>query len=281
MLEEKKIIGYLQENIVPAFGCTDPATPALAASIARSKVSGDLQAIQATVSSDIYKGAHDVTIPGTQYTGIAFALVLGAVSGNPQKKLMVLQDIDSNDVEKAEKLFSRVRMEVVPDGSKGEIFVDVKLTTTHGSARVIFDGRHDVPSEIFVNNTKEVIPQKSGAGGGYGESDVQAGLTIQRMLDFSVHVDIEKIYFLKEALDMNRTASIKGLDEQFGLGIGRTLHRLYAAENVSCIGKVKAFSTAAADLRMGGGESSCNVTLRQRESGCIAFFYSQSICGSS
>ena len=78
----------LKEELIPAFGCTEPIAIALAAASARQLLEGEVIRAKAVLSGNIIKNAKSVTVPGTGgLKGIEAAVAAGAAAGDATKGL--------------------------------------------------------------------------------------------------------------------------------------------------------------------------------------------------
>ena len=87
-------IQILKEELIPAFGCTEPIALAYAASIARQELGKNPSQVRVEVSGNIIKNVKSVIVPNTGgMNGIEAAVAAGIVAGNPEKQLEVIADI--------------------------------------------------------------------------------------------------------------------------------------------------------------------------------------------
>ena len=89
----EKIIDILHDEVVPATGCTEPVSLAFAAAVAASKLQEPVVRIQARVSPNLMKNGMGVMVPGTGRPGLYIAAAVGALGGNPNADLQVLEGI--------------------------------------------------------------------------------------------------------------------------------------------------------------------------------------------
>ncbi len=69
-------IDVVKRDVVPALGCTEPVSVALAAAIAVNKLNinhQDITAINVLVSANLMKNGMGVTVPGTGMVGLEIA----------------------------------------------------------------------------------------------------------------------------------------------------------------------------------------------------------------
>ncbi len=83
---------FFAGEVKPALGCTEPVAVALAAAVAARELPGEPERIALKLSINIFKNGRDVGIPGTDgLRGNAVAAALGALAGDPDKGLLVLE----------------------------------------------------------------------------------------------------------------------------------------------------------------------------------------------
>ena len=82
----------LREEMIPAMGCTEPIALAYGAAKAREILGREPERILARCSGNIVKNVRCVIIPNSGgMTGIEAAVVLGAVGGDANKEMEVLE----------------------------------------------------------------------------------------------------------------------------------------------------------------------------------------------
>ena len=93
-------IRILEEELVPAFGCTEPIALAYAAAKAR-EVLGDIpDRVVLQVSGSIIKNVKSVIVPNTNHLkGIPAAAAAGIIAGDPDKELEVISHVPEDQVD--------------------------------------------------------------------------------------------------------------------------------------------------------------------------------------
>lgn len=251
MIKSEKALAMLKNNLLPAFGCTDPVTPALAAAIAyREAKKGEVKNVELIVSNDIFKGAYSVIVPGTHEKGIEFAVALGIACGDPDRGLMTLESSSADSVEKAYEILKHTIIHVTPDSTKGEVYVELSLTTSNGSAKVIFNGRHDQYCYLEVDGKEEgsKFCQQTYEGDFLEELPLSISELCQVVEQFS-EFDLQ---YINKGIEMNSAACEVGLKEPYGMNIAKFLREIFLHEITECYFGPKVFASAAGDARMGG-----------------------------
>jgi len=96
-----KILALIEKELVIALGCTEPVAIALAAATAKSYVDGEIEELIVKASGNIIKNAKSVGIPGMSGKGLEFSAAIGAVAGNPKRKLELLEGLKKDDENRA------------------------------------------------------------------------------------------------------------------------------------------------------------------------------------
>jgi L-cysteine desulfidase len=83
---KERYLQLLQEELIPALGCTEPIAIAYAAAKAREVLGGCPDRIDAECSSNVIKNVGGVIVPMTgNMKGIEASAILGVVAGNADK----------------------------------------------------------------------------------------------------------------------------------------------------------------------------------------------------
>ena len=95
---EKPLIQIVERDVVPALGCTEPISLALASATAAKYLGKTPERIEAKVSPNLMKNGLGVAVPGTGMVGLPIAAAIGALGGNPDGGLEVLKHITPEQV---------------------------------------------------------------------------------------------------------------------------------------------------------------------------------------
>ena len=104
---EQNILRVVQEEVVPALGCTEPISLALASATARYYLGKIPERIEAKVSPNLMKNGMGVTVPNTGTVGLPMAAAIGAIGGDHQAGLEVLKNISTEQVAQAKQMMSQ------------------------------------------------------------------------------------------------------------------------------------------------------------------------------
>jgi L-cysteine desulfidase len=94
-------LNILNEELVPAMGCTEPIAIAYAAAKARETLGASPERAVIEASNNIIKNVKSVVVPNTgNLRGIEASAAAGIVAGNAEKALEVLSSIDDSGRER-------------------------------------------------------------------------------------------------------------------------------------------------------------------------------------
>lgn len=254
-VKRAEIITVLQEQVQPALGCTEPVAIALACAKGARTLGGEVQQIVVSTSKAVFKNAHAVGIPKTAEQGILIAAALGALAGDPELRLQVLNNVQEPDIARAKQLVrgGKVQARFV-DGREG-VYVEAKTITSAGEAVVCIEGQHDHLSSIIVNG-HHIFTAGSGRQTATGPHYSFGMMTVEEIVNSCAALPADKIAFLLDGVAMNKRIAAYGVKAKVGLGIGAGLALLQEQQILGSdiVDRVKTLVAAASDARMAGAD---------------------------
>ena len=269
MKERITLKGFLQKEVKPALGCTEPGAVALAVARAGDEIEGkeSIASVKVTVSSSIYKNGMAVGIPGTRGArGNAIAAALGAICGDSKAGLEVLKGSASEDVDRAKKWVEEGRVAIACDPDKSGVYVLASIFTPTHKATCLIEGNHsNVVRTTLDGAATYEAPAPDGAkpasSGGFEDDGFPA--TLAEALEIADEMDDEDQAFLLEGVAMNRTIAEAGYNSQEtcaeccecvqGSRFGRALLDFSSQEQKTDIAlQIRSVCAAASDARMSG-----------------------------
>ena len=126
-------VRILEDELIPAMGCTEPISLAYAAAKARC-ILGDLpDKIDVVVSGNIIKNVKSVVVPNTNgLKGIKAAVAAGVISGREDKVLEVLSELSAEQKNQIINYLQDTPINVSPADSN--LNFDILLTLYKGSS---------------------------------------------------------------------------------------------------------------------------------------------------
>ncbi len=256
MLDQKirdNFIKIIEEELVPAMGCTEPIALAYAAAKGRKYLSKVPKQIIAKCSGNMIKNVRCVKIPNSNgLMGIEAAVVLGTLSGDASKYMEVLEDVTLDGIEETKKFLEEERCLVEYLNSDIPLhFVIVEKTDTEEVEVEIKYAHTNIVS--IKKNGVEKFGQGKNARGKESIEEKKADrslLSIDNIKQFADEIEVSAIkHFFDKQIQCNMDIAYEGMSGNYGLGIGRTIRQEYAE---GAITRMKAFAAAASEARMGG-----------------------------
>ncbi len=245
-------VRVLHKNLTVAMGCTEPIAIAYAAAVVTKALGEIADKVIVEVSGNIIKNAKGVIVPNTNgKKGIEAACAAGIIAGDVSKGLEVIAKVSAEEMNQIEKFLEEKRI-VVKVNKSARIF-EIKIYAEKGKENgfVWIADRHTNIIRIEKNG-KALL--KSDLKKENIETDPDEELlTIERIFDFASNCFIEEV---KEVLDrqinLNHAIAQEGLENYWGVGIGKVILNSYGKEDVRV--RAKAYAAAGSDARMSGCE---------------------------
>lgn len=258
-MQEKYIdrcIELIKSEIAPALGCTEPAAVALCAAAAANQMEKRPKFIRIFVSEYIFKNAMNVGIPGIKEVGLDIAAAMGAVSRRPEKNLSVLAGLTHDERKQAADLAKETKVNIADHVPK--VYIRAVVCADGQSGEAIIQGTHT--NIILLKKNDEIIMQKmipiTPIPDIDQESNGKMPLCIKSIWEFVHAVPKERVYFLRDLVQLNSSIAEEGLSHAYGLQVGMRLRKNAAAgliaEDIS--NYAVSVTAAAADARMSGCE---------------------------
>ena len=250
----QQLINLVKHEVLPALGCTEPISLALAAAIASKYLNkNNINRIEAYVSPNLMKNGMGVTVPGTGMVGLPIAAAIGAIGGDAQAGLEVLKNITPNQINQAKTLLSEHKVNVqIADNDKA-IYSEANIYTSSDHVRVCIENSH-TNVILIEKNGENIFKADSKIQDESNNESIINHMSVKQIYDFATQANFEDIEFILHSVELNDALSREGLRREYGLSIAATLHQqtktgLLADDLLS---KVIIRTTAASDARMGG-----------------------------
>lgn len=219
---KNKYISILKREVIPALGCTEPIALALATAKCSQALGGVPDRIKVLVSGNILKNGMGVGIPGTGMVGLDIAAALGALGGNADAGLEVLEDATKSDIDNARKYIADGNVKVELSDAIEKLYIEVIGYKGDDSSSVIIKNRHN--NIVLVKKNGEILFEiedvKTVTTENNGDEEQ---LSVKDIYEFIKTVPYEDIAFLMEGIEMNRKVSEAGRQGDYGLASGRIL----------------------------------------------------------
>ena len=238
----------LERELIPALGCTEPIAIAYAAAKARQVLGEMPRGIRLRCSGNIIKNVRGVAVPNAGgLRGVEAAAILGAVGGDADRELEVLQAVTPRHLELTRQLLEEHFCTCSLQENVANLYIVAEVFSEGHTASVTIINRHTLITRIEKDGRElfrqDPVTQKS-------DDTDWSGWSVAAIVEFAETVDIARVRALLDGqIDLNGTISNAGLRRPFGAQIGRTL--LDVCEDTVWT-RAKARAAAGSDARMGG-----------------------------
>lgn len=254
MLEEN-IIKILQEEIVPAEGCTEPVALAYVAAKAVEILNDVPDRLKIYVSGNMIKNVKSVIIPNSNgLVGIEAAAVMGALFGDASKDLLVINHITKENMEVVKAFLCNNPVEIIHEKNNIKLYIKIEAFAKDNSASVEVKHLHTNITKIEKNN-KPIIKKVCNDADFNSPIKDRERLSIKNIYNLAKTIDIKKIQpIFDKVIDYNCKIANEGLKEVYGVNIGSLIQKnidngTYGNELKN---KCASFASAGSDARMSG-----------------------------
>ena len=249
--EREDIIRLIEQEVVPAVGCTEPMCVALCVAKATEDLGCLPEKIEVKLSANILKNAMGVGIPGTGMIGLPIAIALGAIVGKSAYKLEVLKDLTPETLAQGKKYISENRIDIqLKDSISEKLYVETICYTGEKTATAVIAGTHthflsSVPCDSVARSPKVSTEEPT---------TQCTSLSLHLVYDFALTAPIEEISFILKAKDLNMNAAKESVHGNYGHCLGKTIERpmSHGIFGNSIFSHIISKTALACDARMGG-----------------------------
>lgn len=267
------VLKFLENNVKPATGCTEPIAVGYAVSLAYHALFNDLpkdfgvecpepeyekiRTISVKTDRDVYKNALAITIPGTNgQKGMVIAAAMGLYC-HPSEELNLFAGVTQEVIQKSNQVLDggKIILEEVDDtAERSEL--DIQVTFEY-----LID---NVPKKAYTrlqyehNNIRQIKVDGNlvyeGRGGKTTKLSEELPNTLRGLIGIVRELTDEEKNKVYEGIEMNKRIAEEGLKSDYGLRNGKQLQALVeqGALSNSLITEVRIKAAAAGDARMGG-----------------------------
>jgi L-cysteine desulfidase len=240
----------LNEELLPAFGCTEPIAVAYAAALARDALGEIPASVSIACSGNIIKNVKSVIVPNSgNLKGLQAAASAGIIAGRSEKKLELLTEVTDKDRIKIREYLNNTEFSVKLSDSL--LLFDIVIEVKKADNRAVVRIANFHTNVVLIQHNDKVILSKDIAAEEGGEFQNCSILTVERILDFADSVDVMDVKsLLDRQISCNMAIAKEGLRGNYGANIGSVM----LCHDQSLRTKVKAMAAAGSDARMSGLE---------------------------
>lgn len=258
MIDYALVDRVLHKELVVALGCTEPVAVAYAAALAARAAGGRPASIVIAASANVLKNAMAVGIPGTPFRGMPHAAALGALGGEPEKRLACLAGLGDPVIAEADAFVAAGKVAVRQAKTDRTLYIEATVTGPAGEGVARIEDEHERVTLLALNG--EALPGYELAAGEPGPAGADAssvglgGLDIAGVYEYAETAPLESLGLIREAIRLNGDISREGLTGDYGLRIGKVIKENMDLGLLSddLLNDAMARAAAASDARMAG-----------------------------
>ena len=246
----------LEEELIPAMGCTEPIAIAYAAAILRDALGEMPTDVRVHLSGNIIKNVKSVVVPATGgLRGIEAAVAAGLLAGEPQRRLQVLTALGGDARARISALLcestlhiselqSPYTFDLLLIGESDGHTASVRISEFHTNVQSVIRDGEDITARYLSASCEE-----STAAAGSADRSL---LSVENIVIYAKEADLAPLRpLLRRQIDMNMAIAEEGLRGDYGASIGKLI---LGDGNVSLKDRARAYATAGSDARMSGCE---------------------------
>lgn len=249
----------LSNELIPAMGCTEPIALAYCSALARQILGRLPDRILVEVSGNIVKNVKSVVVPNTNnMRGLTAAIAIGMIAGKPERKLEVIADVTSKEIEEMREYMRTAEIKVDIAHSRLTFDIIISAFKDGDSAKVRIAKQHT--NVVYMEKNGEILTDIPVEDDEASTDDMRKELTIEKIYRFANEIELAKIRpLLKKQLQYNYAIAEEGLRNSYGANIGSTLmetNKAILMQGGELALRIRAIAMAAAgsDARMSGCE---------------------------
>lgn len=244
-------IRVLEQELVPAMGCTEPIAVAYAAAVAARELPGLPEKVSIIVSSNIIKNVKSVIVPNTGgLHGLEAAAAAGVIAGDPDKKLLVISQVTPEQQAQIADYLKEAAF-AVEESQSGALF-DIQIVLEGGGHKAMCRIAGEHTNIVRIEEDGNTVFERAIDLDGEADNNDKQLLTVEKIVEFADLVDIEDVKaVLDRQISCNMAIAEEGLTHDYGARIGQVLLK---ARGDDVVTRAKAYAAAASDARMGGCE---------------------------
>ncbi len=215
----KILLDLLRKEVVPALGCTEPITVALAAARATLELGEQVERIEVELSGNLLKNGMGVGVPGTGMVGLDIAAAVGSLGGDPSLGLETLRNLTAEQVTKAKTMLKDGQVSVKLAKTGEVLYALARVFGKNHQAVAVIQGKHT--NFVLITKDDKIIWEKP------ADQSIKASFTkdlnLASIYKFATTVPYAEIAFMLDGAKMNSIIAKEGLSKNYGLRLGTTI----------------------------------------------------------
>ncbi len=245
-------VQILEEELIPAMGCTEPIAIAYGAAKARETLGTLPEKVLVKASGNIIKNVKSVIVPNTGgLRGIEAAAAAGIVAGESDRMLEVISQVGEREQEAIREYMKS--HSICVEGLEGDRVFDLWVIVSAGEDQVKVRIANYHTNLVYLEKNGQVLRNLPVEGEEENGLTDRSLLNVWDIFDFAETVDLADVQgVIGRQISYNMAISQEGLTGNYGANIGKVLRNTYGSEDV--VLRAKAAAAAGSDARMGGCE---------------------------
>ena len=247
----QEYITILQEELVPAMGCTEPIALAFAGAKCREVLGCMPDRVEVKASGSIIKNVKSVIVPNTnKLRGIPVAIAAGIVGGKSDLQMQVIAEMEDEQISAIGKFVDTVpiKVEALDEGHVFDILAKLYAGDDCVTIRIM-DYHTNI---IYLDKNGKVLVENLPEATAISVDKEKKVLSMKGIWEFANTVKIEDVEdIIQRQMDCNWAIAMEGMTNHYGANIGKVLMNSYGKNtpNLAC-----AMAAAGSDARMNGCE---------------------------
>ena len=270
----RRVLRILQEEVVPAQGCTEPIAIAFAAAKAREVIpEEEITEVTIRVSGNIIKNAKSVVVPNSGgMVGIEVAAVMGFMFGDASRDLEVISDITPEQMEQVRSFMEVATIEVEHVDTPEKLYIEVELRSTERCGSVEIKHFHTNITKIKRDKGILISQPCNDKVFNTPEED-RSILSIALIHEIAKTIPLGQIEpLMAKVIKLNSRIAHEGLSGNYGINIGRVIRDQiesgFYGDDIR--NRAASFAAAGSDARMSGSDLPVMITSGSGNQGMTA-----------
>ena len=254
--DTQTILNILEEEVVPAEGCTEPIALAYVAAKAKEILNSTIEKVTIKVSGNMIKNVKSVVVPNSGgMVGIETSVAMGIIAGNAKKDLMVISDITEEEMIEVREFLKTKEIKVIHEDTETKLYAKIILESNDGKSSSV-EIKHMHTNITHIEKNHEVILDRPCNDIDFNSpSQDREILSIEVIYNLAKVIDMNKIEALfTKVIALNSQIAREGLMGNYGVNIGKII-----SDNIDkgfygddARNRAASFASAGSDARMSG-----------------------------
>lgn len=244
----RAFLQILQEELIPALGCTEPIAIAFASAKAKEVFGALPKRIVIQSSGSLLKNIKCVSVPNTKIHGIEASIYAGMLFGDSKLGMEVLSNMNPEDEPKIEEWMKKRITEVILLESPLNLHFILRFEDERDYVEVEVQNLHTNITRI-TKNGENVYLANTDLLKYYGVLSDRTFMKVENIYHFVESAEIEDLKIIMSAqVKLNMDIAVEGFAGDYGVSIGNAI----LFNDKTTFGKMKAFAASASEARMCG-----------------------------